>query len=647
MEKEVKNKIINIDVIPTIQKNNSKLDYFEIDIDKNFQDLIFQIREALDNNDISLFEVQDSFSCVFTGIPKGYSFCFPHEYSEAFVYSADYPKIYSQEEYNSEINKIRNDYINQEKEKLIKEKEKGDIDDSIFQESLEKISKQAEERVINHIAEIRGSFVQKSIRYIQAYEFYAALKKIKDNEKNIMYSTELIGWTKFNYSINKDVNVDFKSNFCYGRSAYFHITLIYKGVEILSYPKLVQYYYANMFDIIDCTESFEPNRQNWRVALSFVVDQANWAIEDEAAFVKKWILDGTKELMQGLREILDTPNLVIDRLIRCNLDDSSLYAVRNITQDEIAEYKVYRQEMTIAFQAEKITGALLLIPNLEKISNLYPQIKTIIEDIKKINKDFFPLLDDAIHSLCNRIYLQSDQLEETRTNYETFKKLHYDEFRNYELFVKSNQAISNVYEEYLKLSPDFEITYKQRSDFETIIYKLTCEIKRLKQFKYQLSRCAQRICDYGSVIIFNDDYLTTDSFYNGIPPLREGGILISNDKRRLFKFEGGSITPTVVIPPTIRVICNLAFINNSQIEYIQFHNHLKIIGHSVFQHCYKLQEIVLPDSVEQMGEGIFFFMQIFEKSCFILFNERDSSYVFLWLLIFSPNRDTVFHKKDR
>ena len=48
----------------------------------------------------------------------------------------------------------------------------------------------------------------------------------------------------------------------------------------------------------------------------------------------------------------------------------------NITKDEIAEYEVYRHEMTIAFQAEKISGSLLLIPNLTKLCSLYPKIKS-------------------------------------------------------------------------------------------------------------------------------------------------------------------------------------------------------------------------------------------------------------------------------
>lgn len=246
-------KEVNEDFIPVVYFNGSNLEYIEIDIDKKYEYLISLIKKALNEDSLLLIEIQNTFSYIFTGKPRGYSFCLPYDYSAAFVDSADYPKIYSQEEYDAEINQVRIDYIEKENEKLNKEKNEGKIDDNHYQEAIEKIKNEAKERVNNRITEIRNSFVNKSIRYIRAFEFYTALNKIKADEANVMYSTEFIGWTKFNYSINKNVDVNFKSNFCYGRSAYFHITLIYKGVEILSYPKLVQYYYANMYDLIDCT----------------------------------------------------------------------------------------------------------------------------------------------------------------------------------------------------------------------------------------------------------------------------------------------------------------------------------------------------------------------------------------------------------
>ncbi len=605
MEKGTVSKKINEDFIPVVHLNGSKLEYTEIIIDHNYEYLISLIRKALKNDSLLLIEIQNTFSYIFTGKPIGYSFCFPHDYSEAFVDSADYPKIYSQEEYDSEIIHVRTEYLEKENEKLNKEKKEGKIDDHLYREAIEKIKDEAEQRVIERITRIKDSFVSKSIRYIQAHEFYTALNKIKTDKANVMYSTEVIGWTKFNYSINNNVDVNFKSNFCYGRSAYFHITLIYKGVEILSYPKLVQYYYANMYDFIDCTESFKPERHNWKPALSFVVDQANWAVENEEAFVQKWIIDGTNELVLGLNEILNSPNTVIDNLINSNIDDSSLYAVRNITKDEIAEYRIYRHEMTIAFQAEKISGSLLLIPNLMKLCSLYSEIKSIIHEIERINKDFFPILNTAIVYLSNKIDSLSFKLDCIQVEFSMFKMKNYQSFRDYNIFLARNKDSINTFGDYIKLHSEFENIYNKRNKYKEEIDELTNELKRLSKFKTQLSRCAQLICDYG--LASSDDYLSTEiSKGQEMLSVSDECFKMSKDKKRLFKYKTSQQTKRVILPDTIKVICDNAFSNNSQIECIKFPANLMIIGGYGFQCCYNLREIVLPNSLVEMGNDNFF-----------------------------------------
>ena len=605
MEKGVVKKKVNEDFIPVVHLNGTKLEYAEIDIEKSHEDLISLIKSALENDGLSLMEIQDSFLRIFTGKPRGYSYCLPYGYNAAFVDSADYPKIYTQEEYESELNKVRVDYIDRETEKLNKEKEKGKIDDLLYQEAIEKVNEEAEQRVIEREADIKDSFVKKSIRYIQAYEFYTALSKIKTDETNVMYSTEIIGWTKFNYSISNNVNINFKSNFCYGRSTYFYVTLIYKGVEILSYPKLVQYYYANMYDFIDCTESYKPERCNWKNALSFVVLQGNWAAVDEDAFVQKWIIDGTNEMVQGLKEILSTPNIVIDRLINSNIDDGSLYTVRNITKDEIAEYKIYNHEMTIAFQAEKISGSLLLVPNLLKLSSLYSEIQSIIHEIEHINSEFFPKLHNTIVTLSNNINSLSCRIDCIQREFNTLKRNNFKSFRDYEEFKVSNRENINVFHDYISLHPEFEAIYNKRNKYNEEIEELTNEQKRLSKFKIQLSRCAQLICDYG--LASCDNYLSTDmNRAQDLLSVSDGTFVTSKDQKRLFKYKNTQHSKSVLLPDTIKVVCGNALSNNCSIETIKFPVLLKKIGDCCFQCCYNLREVILPNSLEEMGTDNFY-----------------------------------------
>lgn len=100
-------KEVNEDFIPVVYLNGSNLEYIEIDIDKKYEYLISLIKKALNEDSLLLIEIQNTFSYIFTGKPRGYSFCLPYDYSAAFVDSADYPMIYSQEEYDAEINQVR------------------------------------------------------------------------------------------------------------------------------------------------------------------------------------------------------------------------------------------------------------------------------------------------------------------------------------------------------------------------------------------------------------------------------------------------------------------------------------------------------------------------------------------------------------
>ena len=54
-------RMVNEDYIPVVRKEVAKLKYHEVDIIKEHQELISIINGVLDNDDISLFEVQDSF----------------------------------------------------------------------------------------------------------------------------------------------------------------------------------------------------------------------------------------------------------------------------------------------------------------------------------------------------------------------------------------------------------------------------------------------------------------------------------------------------------------------------------------------------------------------------------------------------------
>jgi hypothetical protein len=261
--------------------------------------------------------------------------------------------------------------------------------------------------------------------------------------------------------------------------------------------------------------------------------------------------------------------------------------------------------MIIAFQAEKISGSLLLIPNLGKLCYLYQEIKSIIEEIECINREFFPILNNAINTLAHSISSLSNILVSTNKEFSSFKSNNYKSFRDYDIFKAQNSENINVFQDYISLYPEFEAIYKKRNKYLEEIEELTTKHKRLLKFKTQLSRCAQLICDYG--LASCDNYLSTDmNRAQELLSVSDGTFVTSKDQKRLFKYKNTQHSKIVLLLDTIKVVCGNALSNNCSIETIKFPVMLKKIGDCCFQCCYNLREVILPNSLEEMGTDNFY-----------------------------------------
>lgn len=446
-----------------------------------------------------------------------------------------------------------------------------------------------------------------------ADSFKEAILSIKSDQNNIMFSTEVIGWTTYNYQVNEKLSIRVKTNFCYGRSTYFHVTLIFKGVELLAYSKLVQYYYANMLDFLDCTESYARERSSWKTALQFVVDTTNFAIDDEDAFVDKWIIEGVKDLVAGLNDVLVKPDYVIGKMLNREIDDKHLYAVRNITEEEISEYKIYRKEMTIAFQAGKISSAILLINNLEKLAELYEEIAPAIEEIKSINRSFFPTLHSSIKEIDIKIDESDLKLKRFQVEYSKFQRSNWDFFKaiwkiqkNCKRSIDAQKDEQSAINEYLTLNPECKSLYGKAKAFKEEIAETESEIKRLKLIKDNLYKCAQLICDYGLAGDYEKLYLSGNvTNLQERVSIKEYHMELSKNRRRLIKYNNTFDETEIIIPNTVLAICDFAFYDCKGIKKIKIPISLKIVGNYAFNECKNLMEVFFPDSVEEMGSSLF------------------------------------------
>ena len=164
-----------------------------------------------------------------------------------------------------------------------------------------------------------------------------------------MYSSDVMGWYEPNFNVAGNVRIGLKSNFCYGRSAYFDVLLNYKGINILPYSDLVNYYWSNMMDNLRCTRSYTTCRYNWPEVLKFVADICNWIEQDPVSFEKKWIIDEVEQMMDGLKDIhgkieeyykrLEEAKKEEDQKQKNNEIAQRIIRYRNINAFEISQHK--------------------------------------------------------------------------------------------------------------------------------------------------------------------------------------------------------------------------------------------------------------------------------------------------------------------
>ena len=162
------------------------------------------------------------------------------------------------------------------------------------------------------ISMLKYNYMRAISDYVDADEYMAVFESVKCNDTHKMYSSENIGWTTFIYPISDNVKFEVRTNFGYGRSAYFRVNLLYKGIQIIPYSDVVKYYFANMQDLCQFTRQYRPRRESWQISLNFVVETTNLAHANPEQFVKTWIKNELEEMMKGLRRLNDNVKAEIE-----------------------------------------------------------------------------------------------------------------------------------------------------------------------------------------------------------------------------------------------------------------------------------------------------------------------------------------------
>lgn len=304
-------------------------------------------------------------------------------------------------------------------------------------------------------------------RFIAAVQYHMTLERIKSStETNKMYSTENIGWTSFDYPISDNIRFEMRSNFGFGRSAYHFINLTYKGVPILPYSTLVSYYFVGMGEFFRYTRQYTPVRENWELALKFVADTAKLAIENESEFIDRWIGNEIKEMVDGLKLIAKQPIQSLGYMLKKRHKNNNLMYVRDASSYEMNDFKAFPEEISTIYMAHKVTAALDLLEKLQTLSQVYPLAADAMVQIKQLNLQIIPEIENRIvsigHDIEKRRLLLDPQIK-TRDSLKAQHQSHYDRLEELrkEANAKNIFNTSIIFQPYFEEHPEFAKIYQE------------------------------------------------------------------------------------------------------------------------------------------------------------------------------------------
>ena len=516
MDNDKPKRIANRHFIGVVREIDGYLVYEKDDIPQE-DILIGEIEAMKENDNRTLLDVQSLFTEFypeenFKG--KHYDYLFPKKYNDAYVSGASYPHILTVEEYENKLEEQEKWYRSEEYiTGCCKEKDELKYlkKNATEEEYNSKINELVKEKMKDYVNSLRRGFSYQNFIYAQRYT--AKLREIKKESNVKMYSTDQIGWKDFEYKVNEDITAYIKTNFGYGVASYFFCNLKYKDINILPYSWPVKYFYVEMVDFVRYTRRYLPRRTSWSEVFDFTVTTANMAKHEPERFIKEWIVNEVEEMMKGLRLYMSSPDAELAEFLNAkrkasiyDIHEVAEYAfkdvIRNCGNRDREEYKAMPKEKVIAFKAEKITGSLLLLDNLKKLSEIASVIIPYIAEIEEMNLKLQPEIELHLKNISEDINKLNIKLNSVIKELEPLTtKLQYHKNKIDDLLEKTNKGRENKdkiskYEaekSYEKKHPEYTVLKNRIEKLTEQKDALEKEITRRENFVKILTKCKKRI----------------------------------------------------------------------------------------------------------------------------------------------------------
>lgn len=470
-----------------VKDNNGNLSYQREQISRDYEDLKARLSIMCNNSNRTLLDLQEEFSRIFDSY-RYYGYCLPFDYCDSWVVGVRTPHKLTYSEYENQIYKKQRELDRElQFEKM--------LENNIVYTKEQYIKREIEE----YKKKLKQEYYDVCSRYIDAYNFNKTTELIKGRESSVMYSTEDIGWTPHVYSVNDDVKITIDTNFGYGSVSYFFLSMKYKGINILPYTAYINYYNANVVEIMRYTRQYSTrDRDSWNLALKFVVDTANLAKDNADEFINKWIINEVKEMYEGLENFMRNPDTQLQRFIdqkRQSINGFCYMAIDTKWSDLENMYKLYANEMSTVFKAEKITGALSFLEKLKTLTPHFPQVQNYIDGINNLNNKLRPEIEEMMEKIQSDIDRISREIEsEEKYLIELKDKISpYAEKLDEILKGKNSEEIKELTQSFKDENPDFAELEEEKDKQERKISTLKSDKQGRTKLFNRLEDCVGRI----------------------------------------------------------------------------------------------------------------------------------------------------------
>ena len=435
---------LNVDYIFALKKDDKGLLYTEKVEITHPKDVLKKLDEFREG-DYDIFDVIRYVDGLNYNKNKMFSYCWPHEYYESYIRYANIlpyflhilTNAFSKTDYDdSDIIKWKKDYFKEMEYirecieieyKDKKEHPKERMDRPKYLEYIAKLDyemqKAIKERQLERKKLIKNNYIDEIRRYVYGMCYEQTLSSAKPT--SLMYSNENIGWYRPEYPIADNVLISVRTNFCYGQSAYFHVNLNYKGINILPYTNIIEYHKSNMMDNVRYTMDYAPRRYNWENALSFVEEVSNLITTNSEKFEKEWIIENVEKMMEGLKSINDNISKYYEKQKEAkekaeeeerkakeeNREIRKIINYRFIDDLTIKRHNIYEQETLLTIRVDKLTAALALLEDLTAIKTIYSPILNHIDTIVHYNEKLIPAIALCQNDLQERIKVLNEKLD--------------------------------------------------------------------------------------------------------------------------------------------------------------------------------------------------------------------------------------------